>query len=310
MSRTLLQLIQAACNELGLPQPSAIVSGADDLSRQLLALANREGKSFSKKALPRGGWEKLFTEYVFQTEVLAATTGNTTSGSAVVSGIPSTAGITADTFFATGTGIPYQAKVASVDSGTQVTLDRVCTETGTGVAITFAQGGYALPSDLEFFAQRTQWDGTNQWEMMGPITAQEKQILRYGIGLSGPRKRFYLRNNKMYIDPVPDTDNETLSYDYYSKSWCESSGGTAQNLWAADTDVYRLDEECFILGIKWRFLRSKGLDYAEEKNEYDLECERVVSRDGAGGRVLPLGASGQSGFLINNDNIPDTGFGD
>lgn len=309
MSRTLLQLVQAACDEIGIPQPSAVVSGSDDQSRQLLALANREGKSFSAKTLPRGGWEKLYKEHAFVTQVLSATTGNTTSGSAVITGIPDTTGITADTFFATGTGIPYQAKIASVDSGTQVTLDRVCTETGTGVAITFAQGGYNLPSDLEYFAQRTNWDGANSWEMIGPITAQEKQILRYGIGLSGPRRRFYLRNGKMYIDPIPETDNETLAYDYYSNAWCESSGGAAQTAWTADTDIYRLDEDCFILGLKWRFLRAKGLDYSEEAAEYERECERVMARDGGGGRALPLGASGGDSFLINNDNIPDTGYG-
>ena len=309
MARTLLQLVQAAADELGLPQPSAVYSGADDQSRQLLALANREGKSFSAQALPNGGWSKLYKEYDFQTEVLTATTCTTTADSAVLPAIPSTAGITADIFYASGTGIPYQARVISVDSGTQVTLDRPCTAAGTGVAVTFAQGGYALPSDLEYFATRTMWDGSAQWEMIGPLSIQEKQILRYGTAISGPRKRFYIKNNYMHLDPIPSDDNETIAYDYYSNAWCESSGGTAQTAWGADTDFYKLDEDCFILGLKWRFLRAKGLDYAEEKLEYELEVERVMGRDGGGGRTLALNSSSSSAGL-SFDNVPDTGYGE
>ena len=86
-------------------------------------------------------------------------------------------------------------------------------------------------------------------------------------------------------------------------------GGTAQTAWAADTDLYKLDEDCFIQGVKWRFLRAKGLDYAEEKAAYDADCIRVLSRDG-GNRDLPINAvSPGSVRLLSDANIPDTGYG-
>ena len=307
MPRTLLELVQAACDEIGIPQPSAIIGQVDDQSRQLLALANREGKDFSALANSRGGWQALHKEYVFQTEVQSATTGDTTDGSAVITNIPSTAGITAETWSVSGTGIPREAKVVSVDSATQVTLDRACTASGTGVSITFAQFGYSLPSDFEYFVQRSYWDGNMLWELMGPITAQEKQVLRYGTVASGPRKKFYVRNNKMYLFPVPDTDGEEVAFDYYSNAWCQSSGGTAQTKWTADTDTYKLDEDCFIQGMKWRFLRAKGLDYTQEKLDYDTDCMRVLARDG-GARDLSLTYNGGLKFL-GTDNIPDGGYG-
>lgn len=307
MPRTLLELIQDACDEIGIPQPSAIIGQVDDQSRQLLALANREGKDFSTMANSRGGWQTLHKEYVFQTEVLAATTGNTTEGSAVVTNIPSTASVVAETWFLNGTGIPRDAKVVSVDSGTQVTLDRPCTETGTGVSITFAQGGYSLPSDFEYFVQRSYWDGNMLWELMGPITAQEKQVLRYGTVASGPRRKFYVRNNKMYLVPVPEEDGDVVAFDYYSNGWCASSGGTVQSRWAADTDTYKLDEDCFVQGMKWRFLRAKGLDYAQEKMDYDADCMRVLARDG-GARDLSL-VHNQGLKFLGTDNIPDSGYG-
>lgn len=44
MTRTLLDLVQQAMDEVGMPQPSALFGQVDDQSRQLLALACREGK--------------------------------------------------------------------------------------------------------------------------------------------------------------------------------------------------------------------------------------------------------------------------
>lgn len=307
MARTFLELIQAACDEIGIPQPSSIIGSVDDQSRQLLALANREGKDFSVMANSRGGWQNLHKEYAFQINVPAATTGNTTAGSAIITNIPSTTGIEAQFWFASADGLPYQAKVLTVDSSTQVTMDRPCTVTGAGVAVQFSQGAYAMPSDFEYFVQRSFWDGSLRWELLGPISAQEKQVLRYGVSPTGPRRRFYVRNNRMFFDPVPETDNETIAYDYFSNAWCQSSAGVAQTRWAADDDIYNLDEDCFVMGMKWRYLRAKGMDYGQEKVDYDADCMRVLARDG-GNRALPLGASSGIRFL-STDNVPDTGFG-
>lgn len=239
MARTLLQLIQQAADEIGIPQPSAIIGQVDDQSRQLLSLANREGKDFSVLANARGGWQNLHKEYTFTT----------------VSG-------TAD---------------------------------------------YALPSDFEYFAQRTFWDGNMLWELVGPISAQEKQILRYGSVTSGPRRKFYVRANKLWLDPTPTTTGDTIAYDYYSNAWCQSASAVEQIRWAADTDTYKLDEDCFVQGMKWRFLRAKGLDYSEEKMAYDTDCMRVLARDG-GSRNLSL-VRNQGDPFITMGNVPDTGYG-
>lgn len=167
---------------------------------------------------------------------------------------------------------------------------------------------YALPSDFEYFVQRTFYDNAYKWELIGPITAQEKQVLRYGVIASGPRRKFYIRNNLMYLDPTPAATGDLIAYDYYSNAWCQSSVGVAQSRWTADMDTYLLDEDCFVLGLKMRYLRAKGLDYSQERADYELEVERVMARDG-GSRDLPLGYSNYGTRFLNNDNIPETGFG-
>lgn len=304
---TLLSMVQDAAGELSLPQPTQLFGSGDDDANQWIALAKREGKEFSEMASNKGGWQTLHEEYIFQTSVVT-TTGDTTSGSAVITNIPDTSSLSADTFMASGNGIPYQSKIASVDSATQVTLDRPCTATGTTTTIIFGQFAYALPSDFVYFVHKTYWDASYQWELLGPVLAAEKNILRYGVSPTGPRRRFYVKNDRLCLDPMPATDGESIAYDYYSSYWCKDASSNNQTTWAADDDTYRLDDDCFIQGLKWRYLRAKGMDYAEERAEYDKSCQQVMSRDG-GSRTLPLNARQAGTRFLDTNNLPDTGYG-
>lgn len=306
MARTFLQLMQQAANELGIPEPSQVIGAQDEQSKQLLALAQREGKDFSVLANKNGGWQDLHNEYTFTTWANTQT-GTITSGSAVVTGLSNTSGFSAESFGALADGIPSGSIIVSIDSPTQVTLSQDATASGS-VPIIFGQIGYPLPDDLEYFAQRTWWDNTYKWELLGPITAQEKQILKYGIIASGPRSKFYIRKNLMYLNPMPTVTGQLFAYDYFSNAWCQSASGTSQRLWTADTDTYKLDEDCFIQGIKWRFLRAKGLDYTQEKADYDMDCQRVMSRDG-GNRDLPIAGGTYGARFLDDANIPETNFG-
>jgi len=307
MARTLLELVQAFANETGVTAPQQLFGSQNDQEKQLISLANREGKEFSQMANKNGGWQELRTDYSFTTQIVAGLTGNTTNGSAVITNISSTAGLAGGSIWGISlNGVASSAFIVSVNSGTQITISRNAEATATGVALTIGKAAYPLPSDLDYFVQKTFWDNRFKWDLI-PINAQQKQILRYGVVASGPRGKFYIRNSLMWLDPVP-TEATLIAYDYYSKGWCNSNAGVVQNLWAADTDVYNLDEECFIQGMKWRFLRAKGLDYMEEMKTYELDCQRIISRDG-GSRDLSLNGGGDGCAFINNGNIPDAGYG-
>lgn len=305
--QNLLALIQAACREMGVTTPTFIIGNSDDQVLQLLALANREAREFYEKPNKNGGWQELRKEHRFTTDAITGLTGDTTTGSAVITNISSTTGITAGTWGCSGNGIPQAALVSSVDSGTQVTLDSVATATATGVALSFGQAAYSLPSDFAYFMTQTFWDRAFRWQLLGPLEAQEWQVLKSGISPVGPRRRFRIMGNYFWIDPVPSSE-DTEVFEYYSNAWCQSSTGTAQTSWAADTDYYTLDDDCFIMGLKWRFLRAKGLDYSQEFLDYERACERKMARNG-GNRNLPLNASASGIRLLNSQNVPDTGFG-
>lgn len=306
MTRTLLEMIQQAAGEIGIPQPTSLFGNENETEKQLITLANREAREFSAVANKNGGWQDLHKEYTFDTAFLS-TTGNITAGSAVITGLASTTGLVADTWGFSSAQFQSGTRILSVDSATQVTMSNPALETATGATLIFGQIAYDLPSDFEYFVQRTFWDNRYRWALIGPITAQEKQILRYGVVASGPRNKFYVRVNKMWLDPVP-SEEFMIAYDYYSNAPVAVNGGGYSKTWTTDNDTYLLDEDCFIQGIKWRFLRAKGLDYAEEYNSYIEDVQRTIGRDG-GSRDLPLGGNGYAPYFLNGGNIPDTNFG-
>ena len=240
--RTLLQIVQAAVDELGsINRPSTIVSSADDQVKQLLALANREGKELSARQGINSGWPELRKLHTITT-------------------------------------------VAD-------------------------QANYSFPSDLQYFTNTTAWDRTQKWPLQGPISPQEWQILKSGtIGSVGPRRRFRVYDDEIHFDPTPETSNETYIFEYYSDAWCESTGGDPQTTWQSDTDVPVLPDDCFILGIMWRFRRAKGLDYAEEYRTYENLVSRELGRSGMA-PVADLTGKRVGTRFLDEQNIPDSDFG-
>jgi len=73
-------------------------------------------------------------------------TGNTTNGSDVITGIPSTAYFQVG-WPVMGNGIPDNTTISSVDSTTQIHISASATATATGVSLTYG-GGYVQPTEL------------------------------------------------------------------------------------------------------------------------------------------------------------------
>lgn len=306
--QTLLEMVQAATAELALPVPLSVVGNTDLQVKQILALANREGRETWQFATKNGGWQSLRGEHIFYTQAVPDLFGDFVLGSPVVQNITSTTGVVADMVGVASGYLPIEARVVSVDSATQVTMDMNAIASGTQQSLYFGQDRYAIPNDFGYFMTQTFWDRAFRWQLLGPLEAQEWQVLKSGISPTGPRRRFRVMDNYFYIDPVPADNGNPEVFEYYSSGWCQSSGGTVQTFWGADTDNYILDDDVMILGIKWRYLRAKGLDYQEEYRTWQDRLSTVAARDG-GNRNLPLNASASGIRLLNESNIPDTGFG-
>lgn len=309
--KNLLGLIQAACGELGIRQPTQLFGATDNQTVQLLALAKREGKEFSNQSQRISGWQELRKQNVFNLVGQTPFTGTTSTTSLTITNVspdPTTL-VTLSSNSSWGilsTNIPWDAHITAVTSNS-ITIDTYPTISGTDKAIGIGQDGYSFPTDFGYYQTLTSWDRSFRWQMLGPLEAQEWQVLKSGISPTGPRRRFRIMDNMWYVDPVP-TAPETIVFEYFSNAWCQSSTATAQNTWLADTDYYTLDDDAFILGLQWRWKAKKGLDYTQEMEDYNLLKQRLQARNGAN-RDLPLNAQASGIRLLNEQNCPDTGFG-
>ena len=175
---------------------------------------------------------------------------------------------------------------------TQQTFVTTATETQTNAT---------LPDDFGWMLNETMFNRTTTDPVVGPLNPREWQQLKAnGVNISIPRYRIQ-GNNIMFI-PTP-TAGQNIYYEYVSKNWCESSGGTDQERWAADSDVPRLPANVLTLGIVWRWKNSKQLDYAEDFETWKLARDRAAAREGAKRRLSMVGPT--SPRYPGRGNIPD-----
>jgi hypothetical protein len=165
---------------------------------------------------------------------------------------------------------------------------------------------YALPSDFDYVINETVWDRANYWKFRGAISAPVWQAIKSGLVTTvGLRKGYRIKgatSTQFYIDPTP-TATEACVYEYQSVNWCADSSATGQSKWAADDDVGVLSEDLLTEDLVWRWLRAKGLDYAEEMRTFELDIQAALGRE-AGAPILNMGESSRSFYA----NIQDSDY--
>lgn len=168
---------------------------------------------------------------------------------------------------------------------------------------------YTPPASLLRIVTDTAWDRTND-RVIRFVDESEWSVLK-GLELAAAvfERYMILREGYTVMHPTPTVTGDTIAYEYVSNQWARSSGGTAQALWAADTDTTVLPEELFMLDVKWRFLQAQGLPYAEERAEALAAFQGYIRSDRVA-RTLYLGSIDTDGIFERLAlNIPRTGLG-
>lgn len=228
---SLLSMIQDVTDQVGLPRPTAVIGTSDTQIRQLLALANQEGRELAR----RGYWEDL-------------------------------------------------------------TKEQTITTTAT------EEQSNALPSDYDRMIEGSFWNRTQSRKVAGPIDPQRWQALKTNL-FNSVWDSFRIRGNAVLCYPVP-TAGETWAFEYMSLNWLTNAAGdTEYAAWQADDDVGKLCESLMGLGVVWRFLKAKGMDYSEAYRTYEMELQQRLSNDG-GMRILDLGMD-QGGSAVFDPFTPE-----
>jgi len=285
---------------MGVPVPASIAGNSSQDVLQLTGLVNKLGRHLYTNYQ----WQGLDAEYRFYTQFLT-TTGDITNGSAVITNIPDTSQLDT-TYMLTGTGVPQDCTISSVDSATQVTMNQPMTTTTVGASLSFCQTKYTMPSDYQRPINNTQWDKTRHWVMLGPASAQMWQWLKSGYIATGPRIHYRILGNYFQIWPMIAA-NEYLGFEYLSKNWALTAAGVGKTTMSLDDDTCQFQDELMISGLKKLYWEVKGFDSSAYTMEYDSVLNSILATE-KGARILRL--SGRpANILINQTNIPDSGYG-
>jgi hypothetical protein len=298
----MLQMVQQTAAELNLAVPSFVVGNTSQDVQQILALMNGSGYDLLKEY----DWQALQVQYRFYTQSLTAN-ATTVNGSATLTFEAGTDLSNVDSQWQlSGYNIPQDTYVVSANNTTKVVvMSQYATGTGTQ-SVVCAQTAYDLPDDFETITNRTMWDKSKHWEMLGAEDAQQWQWLKSGYISTGPRVRWRILDNQFCIWPIMNTQ-EYLGWEYRSKGWARSATGAIKNSFTADSDTTVLDDRIMVLLTKMKYWGIKGFDTTVVAQDY----QRYLSVAKANDKGAPnLSFSPQaSRVLIGYANIPDTGYG-
>ena len=298
----MLQMVQQTAAELNLAVPSYVVGNTSQDVQQILALMNGAGYDLLKEY----DWQALQVQYRFYTQSLTANATTVNGSYNLTFAVGTDLSAVDSQWQLTGYNIPQDTYVVSADNTTKVVVMSQMA-TGDGVqSVVCAQTAYDLPADFETITDRTQWDKSKHWEMLGPEDAQQWQWLKSGYISTGPRVRWRILDNQFQIWPVMNT-NEYLGWEYRSKGWARSATGTVKNSFTADTDTTVLDDRIMVLYTKLKYFQIKAFDTTALTQDYQRYLTIAKAND-KGAPNLSF-APYPSKVLIGYANIPDTGYG-
>lgn len=302
---TLLQLVNAAQGEMGLAVSSTVIANTAADVIQLKYLINACGQEIRRQMQ----WQAATVAYTFTTPTYTYTADLSTSSTTITS-MSSTTGLTTNpTYFqVTGVGVPNDTYLVSVNGGASTAvLTNTPTVAGTAVSLTFSQVRFAMPSDFDRLIDRTDWDKTQHWEMLGPETAQQWQWLKSSYISTGPRVRFRVLGNLFQIWPALGAQH-TLGWEYQSKYWIYATTSTtlSKETFTVDTDTCMFPDRLMVLALKRAYFKAKGFEPVFDM-EYRMELDNAKGFD-QGSPNLSY-APRPSNILIGFENIPDANYG-
>ena len=295
-------MVQQTAAELNLAVPSFVVGNTSQDVQQILALMNGAGYDLLKE----WDWQALQVQYRFYTQSIT-TDATTVNGSTILTVDGATDISNVDSQWQlTGYNIPQDTYVVSANNTTkEIIMSQMAS--GDGVqSVVIAQTAYDLPADFEAITDRTHWDKSKHWEMLGPEDAQQWQWLKSGYISTGPRIRWRILDNQFQIWPVMNTQ-EYLGWEYRSKGWARGADGTVKNSFTADSDTTVFDDRIMVLFTKMKYWGIKGFDTTLLQQDYQRYLSVAKAND-KGAPNLSF-APYPSKVLIGYANIPDTGYG-
>lgn len=132
--------------------------------------------------------------------------------------------------------------------------------------------------NLRKFIDNTMWDRSEQRRIIGPVSAQAWQRMKSGL-VSPATNVWMLRGNAILFASIPAAGNNIFFEGVDDRFASNSTATTFRNKFSAESDVPRINDYMFVLGVRWRFLQKKGMEYGEAFRQYEDYVSSCLSND-------------------------------
>lgn len=165
---------------------------------------------------------------------------------------------------------------------------------------------YALEADYERLAPDTMWNATEYRRMFGPTTRRQWAAITNSQVDPALTHYWRLFGGQIQVDPAP-ASVFSFSYEYLSKVYCQSSGGSERaDGWVADSDVPLLPADLFIYGVRYYFSDAKALPGSmKAAAEYDAVIQSRQNKNVPSEAVNMAAGVRAPGTDLRSLNIPD-----
>lgn len=287
----IIDILQAAAREIGVTEPTIGVGSTDLQTKQLLALLTREGKETRSKVM----WPELNKEWTFS---LVSSQANYSLPYDFERFDFRTMWSRGNHWELTGPLSPQEwqwRKSGIVTSGPRQRF-RIKGSASNQFFIDPTPGSSDSGGIMVYEYQSKSW--------LRPKTWTASTVFSAGTYCWYNGNSYYTASAGTTGTTPPTHTSGSVSDGGISWSYNET---TAFETPLADTDVSLISETIITMGLKWRFMQQKGLDWQDLKLAHD-EAIRRESTNLTGARTLNLAGAADT-FLISPFNIPDTGYG-
>jgi hypothetical protein len=133
------------------------------------------------------------------------------------------------------------------------------------------------PNNFRSIRNETIWNRTQRLPIIGPLDGIDWQAQK-ALLVQGPRYRYRIRNGALLVNPVP-VAGETWAIEYVTKNWVLAPNGDGREYFFLDEDVTFLPADLLLQGLRWRWKKEKGLEYAEDFRTYEMQVKDALGED-------------------------------
>jgi hypothetical protein len=170
---------------------------------------------------------------------------------------------------------------------------------------------YDLPDDFSSMIDQTGWTPTNAGmglPLGGPLTPQDwTYLVATNLANSTIYVSFRQNQGQFWVLPDPPPPDVDITFEYMSRNWAISNGGTEMDSCSAADDIVWFEPILIKKLLKLRFLEAKGFDTTSAVTQFANAFMQWTGKD-LSAPVLSMARNRVFPYLSWR-NVPQTNFG-